>query len=1764
MHKINEYEISAIIYESKNSIVYRGWQNKEQQPVILKILKSDSTNPSEINRYKQEYEIIVQLKLEGVVRAYALEKYQSTLAIVLEDFGGESLKKLMKGQKFKLEEMVKIASKVADTLGDIHTANIIHKDINPSNIVYNPKTKQVKIIDFGIATILPRENPNLSHPNILEGTLAYISPEQTGRMNRSIDYRTDFYSLGVTLYELLTHQLPFATTDTMELIHCHIAKKAVPPHEINGEIPKIISDIVMKLLAKNAEDRYQSAYGLKADLDSCLRQLQTSGNISGFPISRQDISDKFQIPQKLYGRERELANLLAAFERVVASAVDGAQTTYILSKSETILVSGYSGIGKSTLVQEIYKPITRQRGYFIAGKFDQVQQNSAYSALIEAFQELIRQVLTESEAQIKNWRSQILTALGDNAQIIIDAIPEVELIIGKQDPLPKLASAESQNRFHLVLQNLIKVFAKPAHPLAIFIEDLQWADAASLEFIQQLMTDQDSQSLLLIGSYRENEVSPDHPLMLTLSEMKERGAIVNRIYLSNLKLNQVNQLIADTLKSNPEQTKPLAKLVLDKTHGNPFFINEFLNYLYLEKLIKFDYQKGNWQWNLEQIKAVPITDNVVGLMVKRIKKLPKTTIWLLQIAACIGNQFELKTLSIVNEKSEKETANELWSAIQAGLILPIGDDYKFLQVAGASDRLKITYKFAHARVQQSAYSLIPENTKKALHLRIGQLMIEQTEQLALEDKLFDIVERLNLSRELITTEAEREHLTQLNLMAAKKAKASIAYEPALKYLKIGLELLPKDCWLSCYRLAFEVQINYAEVLSVTKHFSQGKKVFQLIFTKIDNDLDRAKCHEKYSEILHILGKPAAAFQEASKGLAIFGIKLVKAEAESLIAEAIQGETIKRFETLKLAAERDSLIGRLYDKAIISTHFSQPDRLNLVVSKNLKHILDFGLTPQSGNAIAWFATILAMMERKQLSFRYAELAINIAERFNDSYFSGATKVLAYGFSLCCKHSFTQNDKLLQDAFLLCHNTGNLQFASYALLCKYIGILTQSTDCKEVLESCKQWHDYCEKYVPLELGKAKIRLHCISQLIDSEPTQIDIEQILHDYTNAKDYIDVCESLIEIARIETLFGNYKAGYETCKRAEPMLLAGAVKSLLLQVTFYHFYSICCARLYGSESQEELKQEYLDQLQSNLKKSSLWLELNTDIFYSYYVLIKAELARAQADREKAIFYYLRTINHAKKNSYTLLQAVANEFLAELYVIEQHRFAKGRFEEAHCLYLQCGAKAKAKTLSAKFPQIFRRESESLAFLNPSTTITFSAATTDRYFGTLDLASAIKASQAVSGEIALDKLLTSLMKISLENAGAQKGVLILYHSGTMMVEAAGSIDTETIEVLQSIPVDSGYNLPLTIINYVLRTKYNVVLSHASKEGIFTQDPYILKNKIKSVLATPIINQGETIGIFYLENNLTSDAFTPDRLEILKILSSQAAISIKNALLYQTLEQKVKERTAQLEQANAEISALNNRLRAENIRLSTELEVARKLQQMILPKEAELEQIPELEIAGFSEPAAEVGGDYYDIMPQSDRIKIGIGDVTGHGLESGVLAIMVQTAVRTLLANNETDPVQFLNVLNRTIYDNLQRMNCDKNLTFALIDYQDGRLRLSGQHEQLIVVRSSGSVELIDTIDLGFPLGIVSDIADFVAYADIQLNSGDVVVLYTDGITEAEDINGVQYGLDRLCKVTSRNRHCSAADIRQAAIADLRQHIGNQTVYDDITLLVFKQK
>jgi len=728
------YQIAAQIYEGSRTLVYKGVQETEGQPVIVKILRNPHPHFRELVQFRNQYIITRHLDSPHIVRPLALERYGNGYALIMPDEGAIALGGYWQQSDRNLSLFLNVAIQLAEALHYLGQQRIIHKDTKPANILICPETQQVQLIDFSISSLLPKETQQIQNPNILEGTLAYISPEQTGRMNRGIDYRTDFYSLGVTLYELLAGNLPFETREAMELVHCHIAQSP-PALGKREDIPNVLSNIVLKLMAKNAEDRYQSAFGLKHDLEKCLSQWEETGTIDPFELGERDICDRFVIPEKLYGRETEVKTLLEAFDLVATGT------------SEMMLVAGFSGIGKTAVVNEVHKPIVKQRGYFVKGKFDQFNRNIPFSAFVQAFRRLMGQILSESDVELERWKTKILEAVGENGQVLIDVIPELKTVIGKQSPVPELSGNAAQNRFNLLFEKFIAVFTTKEHPLVMFLDDLQWADSASLNLMKVLMRDSDRGYLLLLGAYRDNEVFPAHPLMLTLAELEKQKAAISTIMLAPLPIHDINQLVAETLTCHIEQAQPLTDLVYQKTKGNPFFTTQFLKGLHEDELIVFNPDLGYWECDLVKVRDAALTDDVVEFMARRLQKLPAVTQEVLKLAACIGNQFDLETLAIVRESSSEEVASELWSALQEGLILPISEAYKFFQGeidSHSTKTITANYRFLHDRVQQAAYSLIPEDRKLLTHLNIGQLLLKKTSNSQIEEKIFEIVSHLNL------------------------------------------------------------------------------------------------------------------------------------------------------------------------------------------------------------------------------------------------------------------------------------------------------------------------------------------------------------------------------------------------------------------------------------------------------------------------------------------------------------------------------------------------------------------------------------------------------------------------------------------------------------------------------------------------------------------------------------------------------------------------------------------------------------------------------------------------------------------------------------------------------------------------------------------------------------------------------------------------------------------------------------------------------------
>lgn len=1760
MITIPGYQIREQIYESNYSLVYRGHRLQDQKAVILKVLKQEYPSSEQLARYHREYELIQSLNFTGVIKAYSLEKYYNRLLMCLEDFGGKSLKLWLVDGRLSVDEFLRIAIQLSEVLGQIHQQRIIHKDINPANIIWNPVTQQLKIIDLGISTLFSDQQER--QQNVLEGTLAYISPEQTGRMNRSLDYRSDFYSLGATFYELLTGQLPFTSDDPLELVHAHIAKAAQPPHEINANIPLIISDIIMKLLAKTGEERYQSAWGIKADFEQCVKQLETQGYIDRFPLGDMDKIGQFHIPRTLYGREQEINQLLVAFER-----------TCLRGQSEMMLVAGYSGIGKSALVEEIQEPITQEGGYFIEGKFDQFQRNIPYSALVGAFSKLVRQLLAKSEEQLQPWRDALQAAFGPNGQLLIDVIPEVELIVGAQPPVQELGPTESQNRFNLVFQNFMHVFCRPEHPLVIFLDDLQWADLATLKLLGVILADEHTREapLFLIAAYRDNEVSPTHPLMMTLEALRRKGAIIHKMQLACLSVEHITQMMRDALHCYDTALEPLADLIFRKTGGNPFFVVEFLKSLYQEKLLVFDFDASTWQWQMEKIEMMGLSDNVVDLMMGKFEKLPHQTQQVLRLAACIGNHFDLETLSFVHRKKVKNSYQDLLPAIREELILISSQEDR---AHSESDKLPLHYQFQHDRVQQAAYMLLDEKQKRAIHLKIGRLLwIEER-----ADKIFELVDHLNIGQPLITSEHERLELVRLNVEVGQKAKDATAYAAAKQYLTAAMACLEKNSWREQYELTLKVYKIGAQVEYLNGNFETSEALIQLALANTKSALDKASVY--YSLIVQytLLAKYKEAIQAGRDALALFKIYLPEANHKQVLQKYLRqiNNKLPTYSISLLINKKEILnpkgraVMRLLATMIPTSYILDRDLFSVITARATYLSLAHGHVVESAGVYSAYALLLASWGGYRSGYEFGLLSMKLSEKYNDlSQKCKSGQVIVAHLNHWVNH-LNLSYAITNDSCQAGMQSGEFQYVGYSFVYEFLSLFYQGVSLDSLLEKLA---DY------LSFGKETRNQFAVDVLrggqLVVETLMGDVElghneaQYIHDYQAQENMTALCIYYIFKQQILYLDGNIKEAYHYTLQAKALL--DSIPAVISVAIHNFYYSLILVKLYPTASSEEQK-AYWQQLQINQEQLRMWADHCPANFLNMYLLVSAEIASINSQAWKEMVnLYDDAIESARENGFMQHEALANELAAKFWLKQgKDKFAKLYMMEAHYGYQRWGAKRKVQEVEQKYRHLLVRYSSNNK--NDSRVTLTRISTGNRPDQALDLATVMKASQAISGEIVLDDLLDKLIEIVIQNAGAQRGVLMLERDGQWVIEAEGAIVQEQVTVLESLSL-AQHRQPFakSIINYIARTQEHVVLNDASHEGPFTKDPYIKANQPKSILCAPLIYQGKLTAIFYLENNLTTGAFTPQRLELLNLLSTQAAISIENAQLYHTLEEKVAERTAQLANANDEINELNQRLRAENTRLEAEVDVVRKVQQMILPTEQELNALEGLDIASFMEAADEVGGDYLDVLQHNGHVKIGIGDVTGHGLESGVLMLMTQMGVRTLLTNEEQNPTRFLNVLNHTIYDNVQRMKTNKSLTLALFDYEPpqttgapGQLIVSGQHEEMIVVRQGGQIELIDTFDLGFPIGLDDDISDFIDQKVISLQPGDGVVLYTDGITEAENMQGVQYDLERLCDVISRHWEQPAEAIKDAVIAHLRAFIGEQKIYDDITLLVLKQK
>lgn len=1509
MVTLTGYKIVEKIYSSSETLVFRGIREKDAISVIIKFLRHEYPKFEKLVQFRNEYTIIKNLNIPGIIKTYSLENYQNGYALVMEDFGGISLQEKIKewgeggmgNSAVGLREFFTIALQIVSILEELHHQRVIHKDIKTANILINPSTLEVKLIDFSIACLLKRETQTLASPHVLEGTLSYLSPEQTGRINRLVDYRTDFYSLGVTFFEFLTGELPFVSNDIIELIHYHIAKQPPLLHDIHSHIPPILSAIIHKLMAKNAEYRYQSAHGIKYDLEMCIKAGEETGNIQTFELGKRDISDRLTIPEKLYGREVEVKTLLTAFERICAN------------NKEMILVVGYSGIGKTAVVNEVHKPIVCARGYFIKGKFDQFQRNIPFFAFIQAFRNLIDQLLTESDAQLQEWKTKILSALGENAQVIIAVIPELEQIIGKQPPVPELSTMATENRFNLLFEKFIHVFTTQKHPLVIFLDDLQWADLASLKLMQLLMTTNEISYLLLIGAYRDNEVSATHPLILTIENICKTASIVNTITLNSLNQSDMNQLIADTLNCPTTVALPFTQLVYLKTQGNPFFSHQFIKSLYEDGLISFNFDCRYWQCDIAQIQALAITNDVVEFMALQLQKLPESTQSVLKLSACIGNQFNLDTLAKINEKSQIETAVDLWKALLEEFIIPTTKIYNFFQsdlfnsqqltAVHNYEEQKFSYRFLHDRVQQAAYALIPDQEKQSTHLKVGQLLLKNTSEKDIEENIFEIVNQLNIGIDLITVQSEKYAVARLNLIAGSKAKSATAYDAAFRYLKTGLSLLAADSWQHEYNLTLNLYVEAVEAAYLNIYPEQAITYIEIVNKNAISVLDEVKVYKKQM----LMYDMELTFDTGLKLLEKLEVTVEEVPITNINVEELI-HLPKMTDLYKLAA-MEILMGLGF-----IAYFSQLEMELPIILTIINLAIKYGNSVESAYTYICYGLIVCdRFSDINTGYSYGKLALNLSEQFDNQVIRFRILMLWYSHIIYWKQHFRGSIVPLQEIAEYGWKIGETDFLGFAYTFNMFMMLFAGENLitvSEYLENCAALISHRKLHWHTQNIKTWQQIIFNLREINQDKCQFNGDFFTEDLflflVNNKNYHSLFGFHLTKTMQFYLFKEYKKAIDSAVLAKEYIASVPGQITVSQHNFYYSLSLLSAYNYQSKH-EQL--ESMKQVLANQEKMRYWA-VNAPMNYQHkYDLIEAEKARVLGQMLLAMEYYDRAIEGANNYEYLHEEALAYELAAEFYLsLGRNEIASLYMTKAYYGYLRWGAKAKVDHLEKSYPQLLAKTLQ--AGKKPVSMMIYKNTKNNNISEAIDLNAVIKFSQVIASEIHIDKLLSTLMQVMMENSGATKSVLILVKNNHLFVEAV-KIDNATV-IQESIPVNLSKDIPINVINYVYNTAKIFGIDDIKTNLLIAADSYIVSQQPKSLLCLPIIHKGKFMGILYLENQLTVGAFTYNKVEVLNLLMTQTAISLENAQLYTNLS----EQADSLKQANQQLQEYAMSLKITN--------------------------------------------------------------------------------------------------------------------------------------------------------------------------------------------------------------------------------------------------------
>ncbi|MCP4723969.1 MAG: serine/threonine-protein kinase PknK, partial [bacterium] len=1282
-NQVGTYKITEKISETSNSIVFKG-KDKNNKKVSIRVFKTADPSSSDLARFKQEYNLIKSIDLKGVIKTYDVIEYEDKPALVLEYCEGKTLKEALKNKVNNIKWFLNIAVKLSETLGKLHTKQIVHKDIKPSNILVF--LDDIKLIDFGISKEITHENEQIYDNNVIEGTLPYMSPEQTGRMNRSVDYRTDLYSMGITFYEMLTGRLPFTSDDPMEIIHFHIAKEVEPPDRINRLVPGVVSEIVMKLLRKAVQERYQNSFGVLADLNRCLEEFNEKGQISDFQIAGKDISLKFNIPLMLIGREKELETLMNCFERVSRGA------------QEVMLVSGHPGIGKSALIHEVQRPIVEKKGYFISGKYDQFRRNVPHSSIIQAFKGLTGQILSESEERMGIWKEKLLAVLGNNGKIITNMISYVELIIGKQQDVPELGTEASQNRLIYVFKNFIKIFTSKDHPLVLFLDDIQWADTASLNLIKEIVQDRDIGHLLLIMAFRDNEIDKTHIVTSFLEEINSSNINISNIDVGYLDTKSTNMFISNFLRCDEETSLPIGELVHEKTRGNPFFVNHFMKSLYESGMIY--HTGGGWEWNIADIRDMQVTENVVELLVAKINTLHEDTREVLKICSCIGNRFDLETIVQVAQIPIEKILTEIKKAIEEDLV-------------SLRDNI---YVFYHDRIQEAAYSLIPAEEREKRHYQIGNLILNSTEEEGLDKKIQYIVNQINSGRGMIKEEQEKLKAAELNLRCAKKSIDSAAYESAYQYIKIAIELAGKDCWAKDKDLSISIYITAVEAACLNSDFKMMEKYSNIVEKKVPEIIDRIKIYEIKMRAYTAQDKKVEAIKTASE---LFkGLKINLPESPNkfhlikhLIKVKIALKKKSNEDILNLPAMTDpeAIAGLRMLMAYSSVaYWARPQAIPLIDFMGIELILKHGHTPESAYFFNGFGLICCALGHYDEGYNYGKLGLTLIEKYNKRNIEARIRFIFSAWVQHWKESQGRVRESLNEIHKIAMETGDFEFAANALMGDSIlsffsgmdiGSLEAFISPKVAIQADlrQESQENITRIILQALhnlsGRAEDPFKLIGEIYN-EKEMVPIHEKAEDSLTLY-YVNFYNLIVNF-----ILKNYERAVESSE------LGLKYVSMVMKVTAaylnFNFYDSLSRIKHYKNAPVKQKKKLLKVVLKNQKMLKKWTqEMETNFMHKYY-LVEAELARLRRDITRAVELYEKAAEDACKNGYIQDEALAHE-LAAGYWMEQGntQYASMHFTLSLKLYTRWGAKAKVDQMREEYPGLIKSVISSPTWTGPA-------------------------------------------------------------------------------------------------------------------------------------------------------------------------------------------------------------------------------------------------------------------------------------------------------------------------------------------------------------------------------------------------------------------------------------------------------------------------------